>query len=163
VATGPFQEATFAPGSFECVTMWDYIEHSLDPAGDLAKAYELLAPGGVLALSTGDAASLVARVSGRRWHLLTPHHHNFFFSSAVARTALQGAGFGVVSLRHPANRFTLRYLIHKLATIAPRGAIFTHAGEWLGKRRVGSVALPLNLFDVMEVFARKESTTRAEH
>ena len=37
-----------------------------------------------LALSTGDVGSLAARLSGSRWHLLTPRHHNYFFQPAVA-------------------------------------------------------------------------------
>jgi 2-polyprenyl-3-methyl-5-hydroxy-6-metoxy-1,4-benzoquinol methylase len=33
-------------GSYAVVTMWDYIEHSLDPAGDLARSNDLLMPDG---------------------------------------------------------------------------------------------------------------------
>ena len=63
--------------------MWDYIEHSLDPRSEVEKAHELLRRGGILALSTGDVDSLVGRLSGSRWHLLTPRHHNFFFGSST--------------------------------------------------------------------------------
>ena len=58
--------ADLAGGAFDALTMWDYIEHALEPAADLRHARELLRPGGVLALSTGDAATLVARASGSR-------------------------------------------------------------------------------------------------
>src|SRR6185437_6301162 len=67
----PLERATLAEAdvpdeSLGALTMWDYIEHSLDPAADLRRARDLLRPGGVLALSTGDAATPVARLSGSR-------------------------------------------------------------------------------------------------
>src|SRR5207245_2380942 len=80
VHASAFADVELEAEGFDVITMWDYIEHSTDPAGDLRRAAELLRPGGMLAVSTGDAGSIVARVSGRRWHLLTPRHHNFFFT-----------------------------------------------------------------------------------
>src|SRR5207249_3777562 len=80
-------------GAFAAVTMWDYIEHSLDPAGELARSNELLADGGIVALSTGDLDSVAARVSRSRWHLLTPRHHNFFFSASTLVRLLDRSGF----------------------------------------------------------------------
>ena len=52
------------PGAFQVVTMWDYIEHSLDPAGELARSNELLADKGLVALSTGEPWSLTITVMG---------------------------------------------------------------------------------------------------
>ena len=80
--------SAFADQSFHALTMWDYIEHAIDPCGDLDRASTLLRPNGVLGLSTGDAASIVARGSGSRWHLLTPRHPNFFFTRARFTRAL---------------------------------------------------------------------------
>ncbi len=96
-----------------CITMWDYIEHALDPRGDVEQAYSRLRPGGVLALSTGDAGSALARLSLERWHLMTPRHHNYFFTEATMRRLLESAGFEVVYLGHPAAVFPFRYLAHK--------------------------------------------------
>jgi len=45
IDTGLFQRADYTADSFDAVTMWDYIEHSIDPAGDFAKASEVLRPG----------------------------------------------------------------------------------------------------------------------
>src|SRR5438093_2137162 len=59
-----FDEIDLESAAFDAITMWDYLEHSIDPVGDLERAVALLRPGGVLAVSTGDATSLAARVSG---------------------------------------------------------------------------------------------------
>src|SRR5439155_22918007 len=103
-----------APDMFNVVTMWDYIEHSLDPAGDVAKSNELLFDDGLVALSTGDADSLAARLSRSRWHLLTPRHHNFFFGASTLVRLLERGGFEVVWLGHPGSRYSLAHLTYKL-------------------------------------------------
>lgn len=156
----PLERATLAEAdvkaeSLDALTMWDYIEHSLDPAADLRRARELLRPGGVLALSTGDAAAPVARLSGSRWHLLTPRHHNFFFTAATLTELLARSGFEVVSVDHRGGRYPLRYLVHKLGTLAPSRGL-----EWLAGRlaagRLGGVAVPVNLWDIATVTARRK-------
>jgi SAM-dependent methyltransferase len=133
--------------TYAVVTMWDYIEHSLDPAGDLARAHELLAPDGVVALSTGDRDSLAARISGKRWHLLTPRHHNFFFSASTLTRLLGRSGFDVVWLGHPGARYSLAHLAHKglPASVADRVA----------RSRLRRRSLPVNLFDIVTVVAGK--------
>jgi SAM-dependent methyltransferase len=155
IATNLFQDSDYAPESFDAVTMWDYIEHSIDPARDFAKASQVLRPGGVLMLSTGDAASLVARLSGRRWHLLTPRHHNFFFTVDTLGRYLRGNGFEVISAKHPGAHYSLRYIVHKLGTMAPSSSSLRRLSEAVAARPLGERSLRLNLFDIATVVARR--------
>lgn len=155
VATGAFQLTSYPRGSFDAVTMWDYIEHSIDPAGDFAKAAEVLRPGGLLLLSTGDAAAPVARLSGQRWHLLTPRHHNFFFTVETLRRYLREYGFEPLSIGHPGGRYSLRYVVHKLGTMAPRSRALRKLEAFTSERPLGDRSLRLNLFDIVTVAARK--------
>jgi 2-polyprenyl-3-methyl-5-hydroxy-6-metoxy-1,4-benzoquinol methylase len=141
------------PGFFDAVTMWDYIEHALDPAADLQRALELLRPGGVVAISTGDAASLAAKVSGARWHLLTPRHHNYFFTAVSLGRLLNRLGFEVVYEGHPGARYSARYLTHKLRTIVDVAPI-RGAGRVLVRSNLGSLPVPINLGDIVTVVAR---------
>jgi SAM-dependent methyltransferase len=157
--SAPLERATLATsdlpaGSLDAVTMWDYLEHSIDPAADLERTRELLRPGGVLALSTGDAATFVARASGRRWHLLTPRHHNFFFTAATLSQLLAREGFEVVTLDHRGSRYPLRYLVHKARTLVRLRALDTLTSR-LAEGRLGAVALPVNLWDIVTVIARR--------
>lgn len=137
-----------------CITMWDYLEHSIAPRADVEAAYARLRPGGVLALSTGDAGSLLARLSLRRWHLMTPRHHNAFFSRATIRRLLESAGFEVVSIGAPASVFPLRYLSHKAGLVVDARPVHALSRRLAGSR-LGSLALPVNLWDVMTVVARR--------
>jgi hypothetical protein len=123
--------------------------------GDLRKAAALLRDEGHLALSTGDAASVVARISGRRWHLLTPRHHNFFFTASTLRNYLERTGFEVLESKHLSSPYSLRYCVYKLGTIMPGSRLLKYAGRRTNDSRLGRVALPVNLGDVVTVLARK--------
>jgi 2-polyprenyl-3-methyl-5-hydroxy-6-metoxy-1,4-benzoquinol methylase len=142
-------------GPFDVITMWDYLEHAVDPVGDVERAAELLRAGGRLVLSTGDIASPAARASGARWHLLTPRHHNFYFSTTTMRRLLEGRGLVVEQIGHPAAWYSIRYLVHKVRTMLPPSSSLDRIVERLVASRAGTVALPVNLFDVMTVVARK--------
>jgi hypothetical protein len=149
-------------GAYEVVTMWDYIEHSLDPARDLARSNELLATHGIVALSTGDIDSLVARMSGSRWHLLTPRHHNFFFGARTLVDLLGRSGFDVAWLGHPGSRYSLAHLAYKLDR-AVRISVTSAAAERIAGSRLGQHGLPVNLFDIMTVVAWKVREPRIAH
>lgn len=74
--------AVDVPGPFAVITMFDVLEHMRDPRACVARARELLAPGGVLAVETGDLASPWARLLGRRWYFLDPPQHLSYFTAA---------------------------------------------------------------------------------
>jgi 2-polyprenyl-3-methyl-5-hydroxy-6-metoxy-1,4-benzoquinol methylase len=155
----PLERATLAdvtaePRSLDVMTMWDYLEHSLDPVADLTRAHDLLRPGGTLALSTGDASAVVARLSGVRWHLLTPHHHNFYFTPRTLGRLLHRTGFELERLSHPGSRYPLRYLVHKARTLVGVRALDRLTAR-LAQTGAGTIAVPLNLWDIMTVVARR--------
>jgi SAM-dependent methyltransferase len=155
IATGLFQSADLPADSFDAVTMWDYIEHSIDPAADFAKAAHVLRPDGILMLSTGDAASLVARLSGRRWHLLTPRHHNFFFTVDTLSRYLSANEFEVIAVNHPGAHYSLRYIVYKLGTMAPRSRALRRLAEWFSTRPLGERSVRFNLGDIVTIGARR--------
>lgn len=154
VMEGTLDDVSIGDGELEAVTMWDYIEHAIDPAGDIERCARLLRPGGVLALSTGDVDSLVARACGRRWHLLTPRHHNFFFSKKTLRMLLERAGFEVLMVSYEAARYSLQHVVFKIETLVELPGV-RHGARRIGEGKLGAVTLPLNLFDIVTVVARK--------
>jgi SAM-dependent methyltransferase len=154
VRAAPFGEAQLEPGAYDAITMWDYLEHSIDPGADLQRASELLRPGGVLAVSTGDAASIAARVFRSRWHLLTPRHHNFFFTKASLQKAFRGAGFEVVLTKYRSSLYSLHYMVHKLQTLTDWRLVSALA-RIAGRTRLAGPSIPINLFDIVTVVGRR--------
>lgn len=153
IIVGDFRKAEFL-GQFDVITMWDYLEHSLDPMGDLERANRFLKQGGILAFSTGDTSSLVACLSGKRWHLLTPRHHNYYFSRTNLDQYLEKNRFKIIRTDYDFNYYPIRYLFHKLRTMF-HFRLLDNLAVTVGKSRVGSWAIPVNFFDIVTVYAVK--------
>ena len=103
---GDFLAAPFAPASFAAVTMWDFLEHVLDPRAVLAQARRLLIPDGLLLVFTIDSASLfnatadvLYRASGGRAvrpiELLYDARHNYYFTPLALTRLIESAGFRI--------------------------------------------------------------------
>lgn len=77
---GFIEDVELPDGHFDLVFMGDAIEHVHDPIAVADKLTRVLAPGGVLLLTTIDYGSWLARLLGARWRLLVPPEHLFFWT-----------------------------------------------------------------------------------
>ena len=156
----PFADLRRPSGGVSAVTMWDYIEHSVDPRMDLAMAHDLLSQGGIVALSTGDVNSRFARWTGKRWHLLTPRHHNYFFGSRSLVRLLEDVGFDVIAISHEAAWYPVGHLLYKLGSLTPFDAA-RRVSTAARRHRLGDIEVPINLWDIVTVVAQKSDTLAA--
>jgi SAM-dependent methyltransferase len=85
-----------APASFDVVTAIEVLEHTLDPLGELRRIRRLLRPGGLLFLTTGNAAPFADRLA--QWSYVVPEIHVSFFEPATLGRALEAAGFSTAPL-----------------------------------------------------------------
>ena len=154
VFCGSLEQYPAADASFDVVTMWDVIEHFPDPRGALSAAQRLLKPGGLLALNTPDAGSLVARLLGLRWHLVAPPEHLVLFHQDSLKRLLNEAGFEVLQTACIGKRFTVQYIAQTLAHWQG-GPLWSSLAEALHQRSFGSWGVPVNLFDNLFLIARK--------
>jgi SAM-dependent methyltransferase len=141
-----------APKKFGAVVMWDTIEHLKRPDLFLAKARSDLLPDGILALTTGDIDSLNARVRGRRWRLIHPPTHLYYFSVKTLLELLHRHGFEPVHVSHPGNSRNLRaVLYHILVMRMQQRGWYDRIAPW----RLLDLRLTINLRDIMFVVARR--------
>jgi len=126
----------------DIVCLWDTIEHLADPRGVLAKVAAEIAPGGLVAISTGDIGSWLPRWQRARWRQIHPPTHLWYFSAATLAALLREVGFRVQIVTHPAFYRSLRLYVPGLATRLPRWA--------------GDLPVPLQTWDLVEVYARRE-------
>lgn len=101
VVTGELGESTFAPASFDVVTLWDVIEHVPDPRLVLQRVRPLLAPGGLLLIKTPNIDGLYPRLSYWVAHRLgfwghpEPPGHLYQFSVTTLARMVRDLGYGV--------------------------------------------------------------------
>jgi SAM-dependent methyltransferase len=78
VEQGTIDNHKFPAGGFDMVTLWDVIEHLVDPKKALRQIARLLKPGGILLINFPDIGTWQARFAGRRfWWILSVHLHHF--------------------------------------------------------------------------------------
>jgi len=87
------------PGSFDAVTLWEYIEHVLDPRDELLRLHRMLKPGGVLALSTPNTGQLHVRRHPGDWREFKPPEHLSFFTAETLTALLRACGFEVSAIK----------------------------------------------------------------
>ena len=148
VRFGTVTEDLITQGPFDAVVMLDCVEHLVNPGETLAILWHALSKRGSLMISTGDWASFLACVMGRRWRLMTPPQHLFFFSRRTLTSLLAKTGFRVVHYARPWK-------------IVPLGLIAYQLGSRLRFRLpslelLNSVGIPVNLFDAVRLVARKQ-------
>ncbi|MEK7084194.1 MAG: methyltransferase domain-containing protein, partial [Patescibacteria group bacterium] len=116
----------------------------------------LLLPNGMIALSTPDVGSMVARVLGKRWHAYVPPEHLWYFSGSTMRRLLERNGFSDITVRKIGKRFTLAYMAKTLATTHPSRFAALMA-SFIQKTGLGAIVIPFNLRDNIFVTARKSA------
>lgn len=107
VINASFESVQLPAASYDVITMWDIIEHVLDPVGCLEKVRHLLKPGGVALFCTPDEDSVLARAGLLLYRLsrgkicypalaLHPTYHTYFFSRNGFRSMVRKSGMQAV-------------------------------------------------------------------
>lgn len=128
VRTGLLEDQQFADASFDALTLFEVVEHLRAPLPLLAECRRILKPGGILLISTGNAASWTTAVMGARWDYFDMArdggHISFFNPQSMAQLA-GNAGFRVeridtarVKFADRENTPRLSYALGKLAAEA---------------------------------------------
>lgn len=107
------------PRQFDVVTAFDIIEHTLDPAAFLDDIGRVLAPGGLLVVSTPDTGHWLRPVMRDRWPMLQPHQHTFLFSQPAMRALLSEHGYEPIVMQSARKVVTIDYLFGQLRQTNP--------------------------------------------
>lgn len=146
----PQQHDRLRPRSFDAVTMWDVVEHVVDPHSLLASARRFLRPGGVLILETQNVDSAFARLLGKRWQHFKHREHLYHFNPATIARLLADSGFTV---RHNSPAYGGKYV--SFSFIAERAQRLGRLAGLLFRplALLGGVNVYLNFRDEMVVVA----------
>jgi SAM-dependent methyltransferase len=104
---------------FDCVTMWDVVEHDTDPLRLLAGVRDVMRPGALLAVSMPNRAGLEARLRGRSWRFFRPEFGHITHHTPHTLSRLLGRGG--FEVEHVQTEGSLN-IAGKLAAVLPGSA-----------------------------------------
>lgn len=113
VCKGTLENADFEEKNFDVITAFDTFEHIYGPLEFLDVARELLAPKGILVITTPNCRSLLARVSGRRWVSFKIPEHVLYWSPQNIREVMKGR-FEILEISNAGQYTTLSFLARRL-------------------------------------------------
>jgi SAM-dependent methyltransferase len=141
-------------GPFDVIAMFDVFEHLRQPQACLKRAYELLAPGGLVVIETCDHSALWARLLGNHWPFLDPPQHLFYFSETGLKELLIRTGFSPEARTEwLGRRVSFGNACFKLASELPEGRLRRRLKSWSQRGVAGGVYL--NFHDAMLVAGRR--------
>lgn len=137
----------------DVVCLWDTIEHLRDPHLYVEKAAAYLRAGGVIAVTTGDIGSWVARWRGPRWRQIHPPTHLHYFSKLTLAKLLERHGFAIAFTGYDGmyrSVDTMAYILLNIKRSRP--------GIYRALKRSGVINwnLYLNLYDIVYMIATKK-------
>lgn len=94
IFAGTVESAAYPKGSFDLVHASHLIEHLNDPGAFLDEVGRVLAPDGILALTTPNADGLQARLFGPAWRSVI-YDHLYLFSKRSLAALLESRGFSI--------------------------------------------------------------------
>ena len=73
-------EGEFSPESFDAISLFDVLEHLVNPAETVERCFELLRPGGILYLYVPNYDSSSRLLMGKDAHFIWPTHHLNYYT-----------------------------------------------------------------------------------
>jgi 2-polyprenyl-3-methyl-5-hydroxy-6-metoxy-1,4-benzoquinol methylase len=96
---GYVESSPFPPNSFDVVTMWEVLEHTMNPLNVLKTVHKLNSPNGILVISVPNFSSIESRIFGKYWNGLDVPRHLYHFIPDTLDKMLQKANFKKVFLK----------------------------------------------------------------
>ncbi|MFV1952013.1 MAG: class I SAM-dependent methyltransferase [Nitrospinota bacterium] len=126
---GELHRASFPDKTFDAVTMWHVLEHTVNPLETLIEVKRIIRDDGIFILAVPNLNNIVFQrayriFKGKRIHLFDPKDrelHIYHFTSATIQLALERSGFQVIKIR-PDNGIvdTRKKAVYLLANILSR-------------------------------------------
>jgi 2-polyprenyl-3-methyl-5-hydroxy-6-metoxy-1,4-benzoquinol methylase len=91
----PFEKAGLLSNAYRCVTLWNVLEHVLNPGGFLRNIHQLLVHDGVLLILVPNIDSLAIRILHEKSAAFSGDVHINFFNGSTLNQLLEQVGFRV--------------------------------------------------------------------
>jgi SAM-dependent methyltransferase len=150
IRQGIFMGDEFPADSLSLICCFQTLEHISDPLGFVRAAFQMLEPGGMIALITHDYTASINRILGARSPIIDIEHLQLFCTASL-RHLVSAAGYSVQDIRSIRNVYPLSYWMRLLPIplSTKRAALGVAKAAHLADRPIG-----LNVGNLLTV-ARK--------
>jgi 2-polyprenyl-3-methyl-5-hydroxy-6-metoxy-1,4-benzoquinol methylase len=90
------EDSGFAAGSFDAVSLFDVLEHLIDPVPTLRACIRLLKPGGIVFVYVPNYDSASRFLMGKDAHFIWPTHHLNYYTPVTLRDLMAREGLETV-------------------------------------------------------------------
>ena len=97
---------------FDVVTMWDVLEHTLNPKEELIKVNRILKSQGILVINFPNVDSIFAKLFKRKWWFFLSVHLYYFNQKTLGRL-LGDCGYELIAVKRHIQSLSLGYLVFR--------------------------------------------------
>lgn len=141
--------------SIDVITMWDYLEHSINPLEDLKLCSSLLKKGGVVVLSTPNIDSWSFHVFKKNWIGFKNIEHLYFFSRRTLARLAGIAGLTMEQSYYHGRDVSLSFFLSRVKYYIPFKPLLNRLDALADRDRVKRISFYLNPYDIINVVLRK--------
>lgn len=134
---------------YDVAVCLDVIEHLEDPLKSLQILHSKLRADAILIITTGDINSILAVIMRKKWRLMTPPQHLFFFTKKTLESLLNKSGFDIIKMSRKWKLVPISLILFQLRR-------YVNFRLKLNYKHLNR-GIPINLFDTMYVVAKKIS------
>lgn len=142
------------PNRIDIACLWDTIEHLSRPNLYIERLATVMPKGSIIAITTGDIESKVARLRGKKWRQIHPPTHLQYFSKRTLSRLLERYGFQVRYTGYDGMYRNAESMAYIILALKHRQARIYRALKRVG---VLNFDLYLNLRDIMFLIAEKQT------
>ena len=141
---------------YDAITMWDYLEHSADPLGDLKQCQRLLKPGGVVVLSVPNVDSWSYALFKQNWIGFKNNEHFYFFSRSSMGAMASQAGLRLEADFYHGKYVGLYFFLSRAQYYVQAKSVLRMIDAIANRPVMKRVSFYFNPFDILNVVLRKD-------
>lgn len=137
---------------FDCITLFQVIEHVKNPLPLLISAKKLLKKNGIILITTPNHDSPLRKIFGPNWSIYHESSHFVFYNKKTLKQTLELAGFKNTQIKLDQMRFlSLKYILNRLTQVYPSSIFHLLASNFHHLK--SNIPLPTDPFGDLEATA----------
>ena len=151
---GDLKTVSFPSNNFDYITIQDALDHSNNPVETVRHCYNLLKPGGVLAIKVHNISSLLSKICASHFYAIIPPDHLFYFNLKTLQLLLNKNGFKFHSYYYNTQKLKFSTSILRVYKGKPTG-IGNYMYNIIQKHPFLNFSIYKNFHDLITVFGIK--------